>query len=60
MVNVTKAVRKFERLVERSWNLYGLSHAGNRITCAITHSIRAALKCKLTLEERSWIDRIVE
>jgi predicted O-methyltransferase YrrM len=58
MIHMAKAVRKLERLVERSWNLYSLSHAGNRITCSIAHSIRGALKCALTLEEKSWIDRI--
>jgi predicted O-methyltransferase YrrM len=58
MVNVAEAVRKFRRLAIRSWKLYRLSHAGNRITCSITHSIRAALKHALTPEERSWIDRI--
>lgn len=58
MISVTKIVRKFQRLVTRSWNLYGLSHKGNRITESITHSVRAALKRALTLEEKSWIDRI--
>jgi predicted O-methyltransferase YrrM len=58
MINVAKAVRKFERLAKRSWNLYSLSHEGNRITCSVTHSVRAALKRALTPEERSWIDRI--
>jgi predicted O-methyltransferase YrrM len=58
MINVAKAVRNFERLAERSWNLYSLSHKGNRITGSITHSVRAALKGVLTPEEKSWIDRI--
>jgi predicted O-methyltransferase YrrM len=58
MINVAKAVRKFERLAERSWNLYSLSHEGNRITGSITYSVRAALEGLFTLEEKSWIDRI--
>ena len=58
MINVAKTVRKFERLAERSWNLYSLSHEGNRITSSIAHSVRAVLKPALTPEERSWIDRI--
>ena len=58
MINVTKTVRKLQRLVVRSWNLYGLSHEGNRITESITHSVREALKHVLTLEEKNWIDRI--
>jgi predicted O-methyltransferase YrrM len=58
MINVTKTVQNLRRLVVRSWNLYGLSHVGNRITESITHSIREALQDALTLEEKSWIDRI--
>lgn len=58
MINVNKAVRKFARLAERSWNLYNLSREGNRISDAITYSVRAASKRALTPEEQSWIDRI--
>jgi predicted O-methyltransferase YrrM len=58
MTNVVKAVRKFQRLAERSWNLYGLSRERSRMTHSITQSIRAALKRALTLEEKSWVDRI--
>lgn len=58
MLNVTQAVRKAQRSVERSWNLYGLSHEGNRTAESITPSVRGALKREWTREERSWIDRI--
>jgi predicted O-methyltransferase YrrM len=58
MINFAKAVRKPQRLAERSWNLYRLSHEGHRITCSVTDAVRAALKRALTPEERNWIDRI--
>jgi predicted O-methyltransferase YrrM len=58
MIHVTKTVSKLHRLVLRSWNLYALSHEGNRITESITHSVREAMKPALTLEEKNWIDRI--
>lgn len=56
--HTAKPVRKFQRLAKRSWNLYGLGREGNRITGSITQSVRAVLKRTLTLEEKSWIDRI--
>lgn len=55
---IAKAVRKFHRIFERSWNLYRMSHDGNRISCSIQSSIRAALKHSLTFEEENWVDRI--
>jgi len=58
MINPAHAVRKFQRLVERSWNFHRLGHEGNPITESVTHSVRAALKQVLTHEEKSWINRI--
>jgi hypothetical protein len=39
MIDVTKTGRKLQRLVVRSWNLYGLSHEGSRTTDAIAHCV---------------------
>ena len=58
MYIVARSVRKLHRILERSWNLYSLSHSGNHISCSIQHSIRAALKHTLTSEEKEWVDKI--
>lgn len=58
MLNITDTVRKLRRSVERSWNLFGLSHEGNETAESITPSVRGAMKRAWTQEERSWIDRI--
>ena len=58
MINLITEVRRFQRLLERSYNLYCLSREENRLAEAIRQSVRAALKRELTLEEKSWGDRI--
>jgi predicted O-methyltransferase YrrM len=58
MIRAAQSMRKFQRSAKRSWNLYRLSHTGDRMACSIADSVRAALNRTLTLEERQWIDRI--
>jgi len=58
VVSVNKPTHRLQRIVKRKWNLYRLSREGNHLTIAITHSVQAALKGKLTPEEQVWIDRI--
>jgi predicted O-methyltransferase YrrM len=58
MTSLTKAIRKVQCLLERSWQLYRLGHARHRIAQSIAHSVRATLKRELTLEEKDWSDRI--
>jgi predicted O-methyltransferase YrrM len=58
LIKIARAIRAGERLAERSLKLYRLSRERTHIAEVISRTLSATLKRSMTLEEKSWIDRI--